>query len=85
MFQIARFILYQTYDFHRQVARALLRPGFWSAQLTTDPGYTWYLDLVNETVERALRETGAEQVCLLRGGAGIFLRSQDGLPSPSID
>ncbi|KXZ45266.1 hypothetical protein GPECTOR_56g362 [Gonium pectorale] len=56
-----------------RVARGLLTRGFWRGGLTTDPGYTWYLERVAETVERALRETGAEQVVLVGHSAGGWL------------
>ena len=57
-----------------KVARALLRPGFWSASLTTDPGYSWYLDMVDETVKRALRANpGTRQVDLVGHSAGGWL------------
>ena len=44
-----------------KVARALLTFGFWSSSLTTDPGYSWYLERVDQAVKRALEETGAQQ------------------------
>lgn len=57
-----------------KVARALLRPGFWSASLTTDPGYSWYLDLVHETVKGALKANpGSSQVDLIGHSAGGWL------------
>lgn len=46
-----------------KVARAIFTLRFWSASLTTHPGYTWYLERIAQTVERVLAETGAEQVC----------------------
>ncbi|KAG2449109.1 hypothetical protein HYH02_005857 [Chlamydomonas schloesseri] len=56
-----------------KVARAIFTRKFWSSQLTTEPGYTWYLERVAETVERALKETGAAQVVLVGHSAGGWL------------
>ncbi|KAG2487577.1 hypothetical protein HYH03_013856 [Edaphochlamys debaryana] len=55
------------------VAKALLTLRFWRGQLTTDPGYTWYLEKVAATVERARRETGSAQVVLVGHSAGGWL------------
>lgn len=44
------------------VARALFTFGFWSTSLTTDPGYTWYLDRLAEAVDRARLHSGQDQV-----------------------
>jgi hypothetical protein len=45
------------------VARNLGQPlKFYRRQLTTEPGYTWYLDRVAAAVERARQSTGAYQV-----------------------
>ncbi|KAG2444613.1 hypothetical protein HXX76_001357 [Chlamydomonas incerta] len=56
-----------------KVARAIFTRKFWSSQLTTEPGYTWYLERVADTVEQALRETGAAQVVLVGHSAGGWL------------
>uniref|UniRef100_A0A7S3QUW5 Uncharacterized protein n=1 Tax=Dunaliella tertiolecta TaxID=3047 RepID=A0A7S3QUW5_DUNTE len=56
-----------------RVARALFTIRFWSSTLTTKPGYTWYLKRVNDAVEEALQETGAEQVDLIGHSAGGWL------------
>lgn len=47
----------------------LFHPAKASTQLSralicifAEAGYTWYLEMVHETVERALQETGCEQV-----------------------
>ncbi len=52
-----------------KVARAILTRGFWSSSLTTSPGYTWYLERVEEVVRQLRQETGAEQVRCQAGGA----------------
>lgn len=44
------------------VARGIFTLGFWRSALTTDPGYTWYLDRLAETVDRARLHSGAGQV-----------------------
>ncbi|MEW5308207.1 MAG: hypothetical protein WDW38_000183 [Sanguina aurantia] len=56
-----------------KVARGLLTLKFWSSTLTTDPGYTWYLDRVAATVELARLETGSSQVDLIGHSAGGWL------------
>ena len=44
------------------VARNLFTLKFWSSELTTHPGYTWYLDKVHEAVQSAREASGCEQV-----------------------
>ncbi|KAJ9531424.1 hypothetical protein QJQ45_006860 [Haematococcus lacustris] len=56
-----------------QVARALFTLKFWSSQLSTEPGYTWYLDRVQEAVQLALQASGAQQVDLVGHSAGGWL------------
>ena len=56
-----------------RVARGLLAPGFWRAQLTTHPGYSWYLSRVRDTVLAARQATGAPQVVLVGHSAGGWL------------
>ncbi|KAF5834129.1 hypothetical protein DUNSADRAFT_9289 [Dunaliella salina] len=56
-----------------RVARGLFTIRFWSSTLSTKPGYTWYLKKVNDTIEEALQETGAEQVDLIGHSAGGWL------------
>eukprot|EP00232_Nephroselmis_pyriformis_P016368 CAMPEP_0182898406 /NCGR_PEP_ID=MMETSP0034_2-20130328/27464_1 /TAXON_ID=156128 /ORGANISM="Nephroselmis pyriformis, Strain CCMP717" /LENGTH=198 /DNA_ID=CAMNT_0025032373 /DNA_START=1 /DNA_END=594 /DNA_ORIENTATION=+ len=56
-----------------KVARGILTLDFWKGTCTVDPAYTWYLEEVAATVERALQETGAEQVDLVAHSAGGWL------------
>ena len=50
------------------------RGGFANSAFTLFAGYTWYLKLVDETVKKALQETGAEQVKC--GGGEVWGRSR---------
>lgn len=45
-----------------KVARNLLTLGFWKSSLTTDPGYTWYLQRLHAAVMAAREATGADKV-----------------------
>ncbi|KAI8471312.1 MAG: Alpha/Beta hydrolase protein [Monoraphidium minutum] len=55
------------------VARSLLTLGVWRGTLTTDPGYSWYVKSVADTVRRAQDDAGAETVHLLGHSAGGWL------------
>ena len=50
-----------------------LSPKFWRAQLTTHPGYSWYLSRVRSTVQEALQATGASQAVIVGHSAGGWL------------
>ncbi|GBF96015.1 hypothetical protein Rsub_08830 [Raphidocelis subcapitata] len=55
------------------VARSLLTLGVWRGALTTDPGYSWYIQRIADAVLRAQEATGADQVHLLGHSAGGWL------------
>ena len=45
--------------------------GFWTGNSTTEPGYTWYLELVDKAVQRALAANeGATRVDFVAHSAG---------------
>jgi hypothetical protein len=52
-----------------KVARNLLTLGFWKSTLTTDPGYTWYLQRLHAAVMAARESTGADKVGAAGGAA----------------
>lgn len=56
-----------------KVSRALLSSGYYNSRLTTDPGYTWYLERVREAVDLARRETGSDTVHMVGHSAGGWL------------
>jgi pimeloyl-ACP methyl ester carboxylesterase len=56
-----------------RVVPGVFSPAFWRAQLTTHPGYSWYLARVRATVREALDSTGSSQVVLVGHSAGGWL------------
>ena len=56
-----------------RVVPGFLSPKFWRAQLTTHPGYSWYLSRVRSTVQEALQATGASQAVIVGHSAGGWL------------
>jgi pimeloyl-ACP methyl ester carboxylesterase len=55
------------------VAKGIMSLDFWRAQLTTHPSYSWYLQRVRTTVQRALATSNASQVVLVGHSAGGWL------------
>jgi hypothetical protein len=66
------------------VARNLFTLKFWSSELTTHPGYTWYLDKVHEAVQRARDASGCEQVRSIRSGRSVQGQCRGTLRSRTI-
>jgi len=56
-----------------KVARALLRVDFWRTRLTTDPGYSWYLQRVQAAVAQAEATQPGRGVVLVGHSAGGWL------------
>jgi len=72
------------------VARALFTPQFFSSTCTAEQGYRWYLDRVEEAVQRLQAAHGGARVTLVGHSAGgwlarAFLASgPDGGPHPGV-
>jgi pimeloyl-ACP methyl ester carboxylesterase len=58
-----------------KILRGVFSLGFWTSKATTEPGYTWYLELVDEAVNRALERCGdgQTQVDIIAHSAGGWL------------
>ena len=57
-----------------KILRAVFSPGFYTGKGTTEPGYTWYLEAVEEAVSKALRDRpDASQVDIVAHSAGGWL------------
>jgi len=60
-----------------QVAKGLLSPGYWRGQAQVGPGYGWYLDRIDDAIERALTKANVDgnhdQVILVSHSAGGWL------------
>ena len=56
-----------------KILRAVLSVGFWTGRSTTHPGYTWYLERVDEAVRRAMQSSGHERVDIVAHSAGGWL------------
>lgn len=56
-----------------QVAKGTILPKFWRAELTTHPGYSWYLERTRAAVHAAAAAAGGGGVVLVCHSAGGWL------------
>lgn len=57
-----------------KILRAVFSIGFWTGKSTTEPGYTWYLERVDDAVRRALAANeGETRVDFVAHSAGGWL------------
>ena len=56
-----------------RVARGTVLPKFWRAELTTHPGYSWYLERTRAAVQAAADAAGSGGVVLVCHSAGGWL------------
>lgn len=55
------------------VGKMIFSSSFYTTKCTTEQGYSWYLQRVSETINRACMETGCDQVHLVGHSAGGWL------------